>query len=128
MARKCKVFSEEEIKRIKKKLEDLPVKTNMYQSRDAVLEMAQQINKLLTIGYSWEEIATLLQTEGMDIKPSTLKSYMKGQGKRAATRTVKNEGKTHDADTKKSEVDTPPPPDDNSSSAKFSLTSDSTEI
>lgn len=58
-------------------LKDLPEKPKeTFSLREAVNQLREQIQAVLAKGYSYDEVATILRTRGVEISASTLKNYV----------------------------------------------------
>ena len=74
---------------MKEELASLPApERRSITTREAVAEMADVIEKLRGRGYTIDEVAQLLTQRGLELAPSTLRSYLRG-GTRRAKRTKK---------------------------------------
>ena len=61
-----------------------PKPKTQFTSREAIAAMADDIRRARTeLGYSLEDLATLLQPHGLAIRPNTLRGYLRGIEKEA---------------------------------------------
>lgn len=81
-------IDKETLARMRAMLAALPPKPkDRFSSREAVAEMAEEIRRARdTLGYSLEDIALMLAEHGHQIKPSTLRGYLRDLEKAGSTR------------------------------------------
>jgi hypothetical protein len=82
------LIDKETLGRMRAMLAALPPKPkSRFSSREAVAEMADDIRRARdTLGYSLEDIALMLGEHGHDIKPGTLRGYLRDLEKAESTR------------------------------------------
>lgn len=102
------LIDKETLGRMRATLAALPPKPkNRFSSREAVAEMADDIRRARdTLGYSLEDIALMLGDHGHQIKPSTLRGYLRDLEKAGSTRKTRRRKVTAAAS------DTHPAPDE----------------
>jgi hypothetical protein len=67
-------------------LQGLPEKPKeSWSLREAVSVLQESISAALSKGYSYEEVATMLSTKGVDISASSLKSYLSAAKRQSGT-------------------------------------------
>ncbi|MBA6105291.1 hypothetical protein [Pseudomonas monteilii] len=100
----------ETIENLQKSLKDLPVvedKKREVSKPEAVKMLAADVAEMQKKGYTIEMIAEILTNSGLEIKPSTLKSYLtrakapSGTRKRGTKKTSRSTPSTQNAGSKK---------------------------
>lgn len=67
-----------EVERLREAMRSLPevkAENRNLTNQDAVKQLADDIKALRDKGYTWDEVAAFMSKNGIDIKPTTLKSY-----------------------------------------------------
>lgn len=98
MAGRTTVVKRGQIEKVVSKLQQLPKKEKEdFALREAIAEMRPEIESVLKRGYSFEEVASFLSDNEIQIKPVTLKQYLadmrrKASKKRSRARSQSNKG------------------------------------
>ncbi len=74
---KDRKISVEKILLLKKELKQLPVKDNSKSIREFIELASEEINSAIQKGYTLDDICNFLNEKSIEIKISTLKSYLK---------------------------------------------------
>ncbi len=76
-AANTKLIKKSIIEENRSKLLNAPVKEReAFSTSEAIQQMSDEISKVLNRGYSYDEVASMLSTGGIDIKGTTLRQYM----------------------------------------------------
>jgi hypothetical protein len=98
-----KLIKKNIIEDTRSKLLNAPVKEREeFSMSEAIHQIADEITEVLNRGYSYDEVATMLNAGGMDIKSTTLRQYMtaiKRNGSKSKSRKKKNDSKKVSEDT-----------------------------
>jgi hypothetical protein len=83
---KTAVIHQGAIEQVSTLLENLPAKPKeQWSLREAIRQMQAPIQAALNKGYSYEEVAQVLDDKGIGVRVSTLKSYLAAGKRQAAT-------------------------------------------
>lgn len=102
MAGRTTVVKRGQIEKVVAALQELPKKPKEdFALREAIAEMRSEIESVLKRGYSFEEVASFLSDNEIQIKPVTLKQYLadmrrKASKKRSRARSQSNKGDGED--------------------------------
>ncbi len=80
---KINKVSDDKIKSIQKELKNLPKKDSSKNMKDFIDSISIDINLAIDKGYTHEEVLNILDKNGISIKLSTLKAYLKKNDKKA---------------------------------------------
>ena len=79
------------VKQVRKALQDLPEKYQEHFSLRATVEqICLPLQAAIAKGYSYQELASVLQQQGIQISASTLKNYISSGKRQAAKRNASN--------------------------------------
>ncbi len=85
-----KKISPDKITLIKKELGKLPAKDNSKSTRELILSLSTEISDAQKKGYSIEEVHKLLNDNGVMLKLSTLKSYLRTKSETKIIKPLQN--------------------------------------